>query len=213
MNSVFRFLRNLLTPSPSLETLEARDACYSAYFGEATNMYHSTNRVFPHIDLYHYGPTDARPFHIILTGGMAEYRQPVQYDDEPVRLELMMHLGSFQWWAANSLKVMAEYPARHGVFFARHHTVPLGCRLTEHSEISAILLAEPDAELTSGLSFSLEDEPVNYLLGIPITSAEHAFAMDVGCEELYQKLKECDCLVHTNDERPSVVEYTPKTAE
>jgi hypothetical protein len=69
---VLKHLRNLFSRAPSPAVIQAREDLYTRYFGAAPEINHSTNRVFPHIDLYHFEPTPARPFHTLITGGMAE---------------------------------------------------------------------------------------------------------------------------------------------
>jgi hypothetical protein len=210
---MLRILRNLFSRAPSPAVIQAREELYRRCFGATPEINHSTNRVFPHIDIYRFEPTPARPFHTLITGGMAEYQQPVEEDSLPRRLELLMYLQPFQVWALNLLKGMAEYPAQQGVAFARWHTVPIGYRLTDTSEISAFLLAPLDTEDLSRLSFDGYDDPVEYLLAVPLTMTEHAYAREVGSEELYQRLKQADLLVHRDDHRPPVLEYEPLERE
>jgi Suppressor of fused protein (SUFU) len=124
-----------------------------------------------------------------------------------------MYLQPFQVWALNLLKVLAEYPAQQGAAFARYHTVPIGYRLTDASEISAFLLAPPDMEELSRLAFDGYDGPVDYLLIVPITMTEHAYAREVGSEDLYQRLKQADLLVHRDAHRLSAIEYEPLESE
>jgi hypothetical protein len=207
---MLRILRNLFSRPPSPKVITEREGLYAGYFGRAPEIYHSTNKVFPHIDVYHFEPTEGRPFHTLITGGMAEYRQPVHDAAAPERLELMIYIKTFQQWAANLLKIVAEYPAQNETFFAGYHTVPFGCRLTETAEISAFLLTPAESEDLSRLAFSVEAEPVDYLTCVPITMIEHAFAREVGSEDLHRRLEQANLLIHADDERRSIVDYTPK---
>lgn len=208
---MLKLLRNLFARSPSSKVMGEREALYEGYFGVPPKIYHSANKVFPHIDVYHFQPTQDRPFHTLITGGMAEYRQPV--DENSARLELLIYVKTFRWWAANLLKMIAEHPAQNQTFFAAYHTVPMGYRLTETAEISAFLLAPAEMEDSSRLSFSIEGEPVDYLVCAPITMIEHAFAREVSSEQLHQRLKKADAIIHTDDERRSIVDYIPKETQ
>ena len=67
-----------------------------------------------------------------------------------------------------------------------------------------------ETEDLTRLSFSVDGEPVDYLTCIPITIVEHAFAREVDSEELHRRLKEADLLIHADDERRAIVDYTPK---
>lgn len=208
---MLKFFRNLFAPSPSPKRIEERETLYERYFGASPKIYHSSNKVFPHIDVYHFEPTPKRPFHTLITGGMADYRQSV--DEMHTRLELLIYVKTFQWWAANLLKVIAEYPAQNQTYLAAYHTIPIGYKLTETAEISAFLLAPAEMEDTSRLSFHIDEESVDYLVCVPITMAEHAFAREVGAEPLHEHLKEANAIIHTDDERRSVVDYIPKETE
>jgi Suppressor of fused protein (SUFU) len=159
---MLRLLRNLFAPAPSPEVIGERERRYESYFGAPPKVYHSKNKVFPHIDVYHF---------------------------------------------------FAEYPAQYQTFFDAFHTVPIGSRLTDTAEISAFLLAPAELEDLSRLSFSVEAEPVDYLVLVPITMTEHAFAREVGSEELHQLLKDSGLIIHGDDERRSIVDYTPKEIE
>ncbi|MEX0715892.1 MAG: suppressor of fused domain protein [Planctomycetaceae bacterium] len=204
---MLRILRNLFSSAPSPSRIEEREQVYQRFFGVPPAIFHSTDRGFPHIDVYHFEPTEARSFHTLITGGMAEYRQPGDEARAPRRLELMMYLQRREQWAVNSLKVMAEYPARYDTFFDAFHTLPMGATIAENSEISAFLLATPENEGLIGLEFDVEGDSVEYLLAIPITAAEHAFAVDVGSDVLYGRLKETNLLIHADAERRSIVDH------
>jgi hypothetical protein len=199
-NEMFKILKNLFARAPSPEVIKAREDLYTQYWGATPEINHSTNRVFPHIDVYHFSPTPARPFHTLITGGMAEYQQPVDEELAPRRLELM-------------IQILAEYPAQNATFFAPYHTIPMGYRLTDTSEISAFMLAPPENEDLDKLSIAVDGEPVHYLLAIPITMTEHAYAREVSTDDLYQRLKQANLLVHADDGRQSVLDYTPKEIE
>src|SRR5688572_22340521 len=145
---MMKFLRNLFAswPAPSPKTIAGRERVYVDHFSSSPEIFHSTDQVFPHVDVYHFKPDERRNQHTLITGGMAEYRQPVDGDASPLRLELMLRVNTFEWWAANLLKMIAEYPAQQGTFFDAYHTVPIGYRLTDTSEISAFLLVPAEAE-------------------------------------------------------------------
>ncbi len=72
---MLRILRNLFARSPSPKVIEEREQLYELYFGASPKIYHSTNKIYPHIDVYHFEPSEGRPFHTLITGGMAGYRQ------------------------------------------------------------------------------------------------------------------------------------------
>ena len=123
---MLRILRNLFAPAPSARIIKAREETYIRHFGAEPTVYHSTNWVFPHVDIYVFAPTAVRPWYALVTGGMAEYQQPVADNAAPVRVELILQVGTITPTAVNLLKMLAEYPARFDTFLAKYHTVPLG---------------------------------------------------------------------------------------
>jgi hypothetical protein len=197
-------LRNFFAHSSHPKVIEAREALYKQVFNESPQTYHSTDCVFPHVDVYHFSPVVNRPYHTLITGGMAHYRQAVNGPTAPLRLELLMHTGHFRYWEANLLKLLAEFPSQNKTYFTVYQTVPIGNRLTNTSQISAFLLT-PETEIGGRLAFEIDSERVEYLLCVPITMSEHAFAREFGGEELYSRLKHANLLIHEDDERRSIV--------
>jgi hypothetical protein len=206
--ALLRIVRNLLGPAPSPRVIKSREEVYIRNFGAGPSIYHSTNWVFPHVDIYDFAPATTRPFHVLITGGMAEYRQPVEEAAGPSRVELILQIKVVRPEALNRLKMLAEYPARFDASFGNYHTVPIGEAWSEGSQINAILLAPVHDELASGLAFELEEDAVRYLLAVPITADEYSYAVEVDSVDLFRRLGESNLLVHSDDFRHSVVDYT-----
>lgn len=201
---MLKILRNLLALSSHPRIIDAREILYKRCFNESPQIYHSTDCVFPHVDVYHFAPSEHRPYHTLITGGMAQYRQPVDGLFAPLRLELLLHTVYFRCWEANLLKLLAEFPFQNETYFSAYQTVPIGSRLTKTSEITAFLLA-PETEMVGLLAFEIDAEVVEYLTCVPITMSEHAFAREFGGEELYLRLKGANLLIHEDDGRRSIV--------
>lgn len=207
---MLRLLRNLFSQAPSPEVIQTREEIYTRHFGAEPAIYHSTNWRFPHVDVYDFPPSATRPFHVLVTGGMAEYLQPAADSAPPARLELMLNIATVGPTAVHVLKTLAEYPARFDTFFASGHTVPIGEAWSADSQIGGFLLAPPDDATASALAFSLEGDAVQYLVAVPITLAELAYAREVDSRELLGRLREANLLVHVDDRRQSVIEEVPQ---
>lgn len=206
---MFKFLKNLFARAPSPRIIEAREAVYARHFGVDPTIYHSTDWKFPHVDVYEFAPNGSRQFHVLVTGGMSEYRQPVADDAGPARVELVLQVGTVDQVAVTLLKLLAEYPSRFDTYFASYQTVPLGGSWGEGSEISAFLLAPVDNATSSGLAFERDGDAVDYLLAVPITRMEHAYAQEMDSKDLFRRLNEANLLVHADHRRRSVLEDCP----
>lgn len=183
--------------------VKQRELLYTGCFGSSPSIYHSTDRMYPHVDIYHFAPFNSRSYHVLITGGMADYCQPVDVANYPARIELLICISQFRWWTANLLKILGEFPAQNKTFLAAYHTVPIGYNLTETSQISAFLLA-PEFGCLSEAKLTVENAIVEYFRCLPITWDELEYARKYGGEELFAKLVSKELLVHKDDERKSV---------
>jgi len=71
-----------------------REAVYEELFGKYDVAYHQTDDETPHIDVYHYPPSEGRAFSTIITGGASDWPMPVppEYHEAPRRIELVLYV-------------------------------------------------------------------------------------------------------------------------
>lgn len=204
---MFKRLLNFLTPyRPDLGFIKAREEAYERAFGVKAQILHSTDHKSPHVDLYVFPPAGQRDFVAIVTGGMSDLPMPVPDGSAAeAHVELIMGIAQHQHWATNLLKLVAEYPFDQGTFYDMHHTVPFGGELGDGSCLSAFLFVRPRI-LPEGLAqFEFEGRRIGFLQAVPITTAEHQFAVAQGSDKLEALLERQGYLITRNPNRPSVV--------
>jgi hypothetical protein len=149
-----RLLRFLAPYRPNLAFIRAREEAYERAFGVAGQILHSTDDKAPHVDLYVFPPAGLRDFVAVATGGMSDL--PMAIPDgsaAAAHTELLMGIGQLEYWAANLLKLVAEYPFDQGTFYDIHHTVPFGGELGDDRSSGLIgnlcgAMTNPDGETT-----------------------------------------------------------------
>lgn len=205
---MFKRLLNFLTPyRPDPAFIKAREEAYEQAFGVKAQILHSTGHKAPHVDLYVFPPAGQRDFVAVLTGGMSDLPMAVP-DGSTAQsyIELVMGIGQHAHWATNLLKLVAEYPFDQGTFYDVHHTVPFGGELGDGSSLSAFLFVQPRF-LPEGLArFQFDGKRIGFLQAVPITAAEHRFAVDEGSAKLEGLLERYGYLVTRDPNRQSVVE-------
>lgn len=200
-------LLNFLTPyRPDLGFIKAREEAYERAFRVQAQILHSTDHKAPHIDLYVFPPDGRRDFVAVLTGGMSDLPMAVPDGSAAeAHIELIMGIGQHQHWATNLLKLVAEYPFDQGTFYDVHHTVPFGGELGDGSSLSAFLLVRPRF-LPEGLArFEFGGKRIGFLQAVPITTAEHHFAVAEGSDKLEALLEKHGHLITRDPNRQSVV--------
>jgi hypothetical protein len=191
---------------PDTAFIKAREEAYERAFGVQAQILHSTDRKAPHIDLYVFPPAGERDFVAVVTGGMSDLPMPVPKGSEAAaHVELLMGIGQHQHWATNLLKLVAEYPFDEGTFYDVHHTVPFGGELGDGSSLSAFLFVKPRFLPADLAQFKFGGRRIRFLQAVPITTAEHEFAVAEGSDKLESLLVEHGQLIARDPNRQSVV--------
>ena len=192
--------------APDPEVIRRREAHYVRHFGEPAGVLHPTARRNPHVDVYPFRPTAERPFWTLVTGGMSDEPQPVPPEIQaPRRIELVLYLPEQDYWGPALLQMLGGYGRANRTVLGPWHTLPLGGRLREGTELTALLLAPNDLEPPSFGEHSIGGDRVTFLTVVPITERELTSAELAGSEQLYARLAERQLVRPTNIYRASVV--------
>ena len=188
----------------------AREAHYQRLFGPLTeDVAHSTDLQSVHVDIYQFAPTAAHPFWILITGGMSDLRQPaLEEPRKPIapRAELMMYVRQPKPWMFSVLKGLAEMPFKFGSFLHWGHTVPNGMPMTaDPSELTSFFFVRPAAELAELSDLSIGGDRVDFLMLVPITEAERAYAREHGSAALSKLMDDCGFELIVDEKRKSLV--------
>jgi len=188
----------------------AREAHYQRLFGPLTeDILHSTDLQSVHIDIYRFAPTAAYPFWTLITGGMSDLRQPALEEPRKAiapRAELMMYVRQPQPWMFSVLKGLAEMPFKFASFLHWGHTVPNGMPMTaEPSELTSFFFVCPAGEPAELGDLSIAGDGVDFLLLVPITEAERAYAIEHGSAALCKLMDDSGFDLVVDERRKSLV--------
>jgi hypothetical protein len=157
-----------------------------------------------HTHVYISGPTEARPFCVLLTAGLSDspMHPPPDFDLGPCRAELSICLppdwrftskaGRRQrwWWPIRELCTWAAYPRRQGAWIWYHHTVGGLEPLAPNLPFSSMLL-HPSRELPEEFWKipTATGEEIWVLSLYPIHDAELRLAHERGAHALIDRLE------------------------
>ncbi|MDN3641040.1 suppressor of fused domain protein [Simiduia curdlanivorans] len=109
------------------------------HIGKVSSVFHELLSDTVHIDIHHVKPTEARPFHTLVTSGMSDLAMNVPTDVNSTRyMELMVTLPehwkiddeSFKdeiwYWPIRQLKFLARFPHKFETWLGWGHTIPNG---------------------------------------------------------------------------------------
>jgi predicted Zn finger-like uncharacterized protein len=121
------------------ELMEALDAHFERHIDKVESVYHEIMSDLVHLDVHYIPPADERPWHTLLTSGMAE--RPMHTPPEVENFdyaELMVCLPATwqvgdeafkderNYWPVGALKYMARLPHEYDTWLGPGHTVPNG---------------------------------------------------------------------------------------
>jgi hypothetical protein len=175
------------------DLIKQREDHYARFLGPLDQQIkHSTDEKLVHVDIYTFIPTEERPFHTLITGGMSNQRQniPNNWNISP-RAELMLYCREPNPWMYSALKDLAEMPSDDDTFLSYRHTVPNGMPMTaEPSLLTGFFFAPPILETDDFSPMIVDGEDTDILLLVPITDDERQFAIDHGVDKLMDTFQE-----------------------
>lgn len=142
----------------------------------------------PPVDLFHYGPSDGRPYHTLVTSGMSDRRMsvPANHPNIPRRAEILIYVEEpndqhFLW-----IKWAAKFPFIDNTYLTHGHTVQWHEPLFPGSELSCILFINSIVLSDNRFRKTLliEGDQVDLLWFVPITRREWAFKKESGVDAL-----------------------------
>jgi len=186
-----------------------REALYKRLFGSIDKVFHSTDLRPVHIDIYRFAPSPTRPFWTLVTGGMSDLRQPA-LEDPPEgiapRAELIMYVQKPQTWMFSVLKGLAEMPFKYGTCLHWGHTAPNGMPMTaEPSELTSFFFVPTRDEPPELAKLSIDGDRVDFLVLVPITESERAYAREHSSAALVTLMDDSGFRLVVDEGRKSLV--------
>ena len=188
----------------------ARETHYERFLGPVSSVAHSMSvDLLPlHIDVYQFAPGGARPCWTLVTGGMSDFRQPTLEEAPPgiaPRAELLMYVREPQGWMPSLLKGLAEMPFQRATCLHWGHTVPNGEPIIDDSEFTSFIFVPPSCETEEFEDFSVDGDHVAFLMVVPITEAERAYAIEHGSAALGKLMEDSKFNFIIDDKRKPLV--------
>lgn len=125
-------------PSADLALIQSVNDYVETHFGKVETVYHERKSEYVHLDVFHTLPTSERPYHTLMSAGMASKAMPVPkgMDPEWAYGEVVLHVTP-EWtvwqtrtqesfWPIALLRQVALYPHRNRCWIAPAHSIPLG---------------------------------------------------------------------------------------
>jgi Suppressor of fused protein (SUFU) len=203
------------------ELIEAVAHHLERHVGNTGDVFHELISSAVHVDVFKSAPTDALPFHTLVTCGMAERPMPAPDDFPEGRFgELVLRLppdwplrqedieDERNYWPIRLLKQLARLPHEYDTWLWIGHTVPNGdppeAYAPDTGLCGAILLPPvlgPDGfeTLTAG------KRQVTLMGVVPLHEDEMNLKLEKGSDELIDLLDAAELSELLDPQRPSVV--------
>lgn len=201
--------------------IEAVSAHIERHLGPVERVFHELISPHVHVDVHWVAPSAARPWHVLVTSGMAE--RPMQTPEgaeEWAHAELMIALPA-RWpvggedfhdeenfWPVRWLKMIARLPHEYGTWVGFGHTIPNGdppAPFAPGTSLSGMILLAP-ARYPEEF-FQLEVSPgrtVSFWSLVPLHADEMELKLKKGTEALLELLDAAGVTDLINPARPSV---------
>jgi hypothetical protein len=194
-------------------------------FGEDATVFDEVVSPYVHIDIYSVEPTEDRPWHTLITSGMAERPMTVPEGLEDYRYAEMMLSLPPEWpvdhaawmeaddaegsyWPVRTLKMLARLPHEYDTFLYYGHTVPHGDPPQPYAATTDFCCAWIAPPVLAPIGFeelTLSDGRVlRFLAFVPLYEDEMRLKLDHGNDALIDAMNEHDCSELLEPGRPSV---------
>jgi hypothetical protein len=204
------------------ELLDAVTAHVQGHLGPVADVLHQIVSPWVHVDVLVAAPTQQRPFHTLVTCGMAE-RAMVPWEPDPALeyAELVLALPS-DWplqapeggWPLKLLQDTAELPHRFQTWLHLAHTVPNGAPKPQPyargCPFSGIVLAPPLLTPEGFDTLAVGDRQVRFLGVIPLYADEMDLKLEQGVEALFDRLDAAGVTEGLDVTRASVADPRPR---
>lgn len=203
---------------PSL--IETVDAHIEANLGDPESVLHQIASDVVHIDIHFVRPDDERPFHTLVTSGMAErpMAAPPELGDAEFP-ELVLSLPA-EWpldqeasydernyWPLRLLQSLAAFPHRYDSWLWEGHTLHNGNPPEPYAEgtgLCCALLLPPLLVPDDFRTMVLGDRHIHFWAVIPIHEDEMRLKLDHGTPALVKLLDAAEVTELLDPRRPSV---------
>ncbi len=219
--------------SPFAEQIEAH---VERHIGPIANVFHEIVSPTVHVDVLCVRPTEARPFHTLVTCGMSarpmkvppEVQSQLGFDARFAELLICLppawklNQDSFKaeenYWPIRWLKTLARLPHEYNTWLGHGHTVPNGDPphpFARNTRLCCAMLAAPlsleeEAHTLRAEDASGHEAPISFFAMQTLHADEVAFKLKSGGSALFELLDEHNVGDLLDIARPSVVPAPPR---
>lgn len=175
----------------TLGHMQERERVYAELFGESDTVFHELLPRIPHIDIYRFPPNEQRDFFTYVTGGLSDLpmNSPDELGARYRRAELVFYASEHRDDYPELLRWLSHFVHDNSTWLHWGHSLPNGqppSPLFDTENLDSLFfiptIVRPDSTL--GEKLRIDDDPVNLVWCVPITTAECQLKLDQGAEAL-----------------------------
>jgi hypothetical protein len=202
------------------DTIQAITEHVQAHVGEVASVFHEIISDLVHIDVFYVEPTDAKPYHTLITSGMSDLPMTVPDGAEEFQhAELLLGLPpswpltreAFQdernYWPVRWLKMLARLPHEYDTWLGYGHTIPNGDPpkpFAPSTKLCCQLLLLPVLTPAEFLTLETAERIIHFYAVVPLYLEEMNFKLRHGTEALEELLRKQEVTELLDVRRPNV---------
>jgi hypothetical protein len=185
------------------------------HIGPVDFVFHESRSRLVHIDVHHVPPAEGRPFHALVTSGMAERAMTVPPGAEPFSYAELFLLLPTQWslaspWPIQLLRELARYPHEWGTWLGGGHTIQNGTSPEPYGggvRFCATLLTHPVSLEAEVAKLALDGRSIRLHQVVPLYREELQFALHYGVGALLARFAQYQMSDVVDPERRNVCRF------
>ncbi len=167
------------------------------YFGQSEIILKEMMALDIHVNIHVIPPTKDKDYYTLVTCGMGAHKMnvPSELVEENLnRAELVLYLPSYwqidsdleKWyWPLRWLKILARLPIEHNSWLGGFHTVPNGGSFHSNTELSGMILIDPQNVSKDSFVCKFNDEVINFYQIFPLYENEMNYKLEYGADALF----------------------------
>lgn len=191
------------------------------HLGPVEQVFHEIVSPTIHVDLHWVAPSRERPWHTLVTSGMAE--RPMNVPEEmaewafaellvtlpaswPVSMEAFQDEANY--WPVRWLKILARFPHEHGTWLGYGHTIPNGNPpgpLAPSTRLCGMMVVPPAGYSESFFRLPVSGEKtIHFWSLVPLYAEEMDFKLRNGADALLERMDRQGVTEVIDPSRPNV---------
>lgn len=190
------------------DSIEAISDHIEKHLGKVEMVYHELISHLVHVDVHWVKPSEALPFHILVTSGMSDKPMNAPQGAEDFRYaevcvllppdwplvnsDQQMNKDERSYWPIRWLKIVSRFPHDFNTWLGWGHTLPNGADaepFADNTKFGCMLLLPPLSLPRDFLELKInEEKSINFYCLIPLYKEEMNYKMEKGVDALVEKI-------------------------